>query len=177
MTSRRAFLSWAAASVPALAAALPQAGGGGPLRWQVTAPPKPKGDQEPSYENWFVRELAFDPSGTKLLTRTNQEAACWDALTGARLHTFKAAVRITPRKPPEKDSVDIQQATCISPCGRFVALVNNDGKAVSLFHAATGGEIGTYRPPKGDGHYIATASPTAMVTLVMPMWPPPRGLW
>jgi hypothetical protein len=127
--------------------------------WDVTAPPQPRGDQEPNYENYFVREIGIHPSGTKVITRTNLEAVCWDIATGQRLRTFKAATRIIPRKPPDKPELHIDQEIRMSPDARFIALINTSGQQATILESDTGRAIGTYYIPKDQAHWLGYHSP------------------
>ena len=83
-------------------------------RRQLAQPPKPKGEDAPNYERYFCREIGVDQTGSRVVTQTTLEVACWDAATGARLHTYPAASRTVPRKPPDKPELHIDEELFIT---------------------------------------------------------------
>lgn len=123
-------------------------------RWQLPQPPKPRGEESLNYERYFCREIGVDQTGSRVVTQTQLEAACWDAATGARLHTYTAASRTVPRKPPDKPELHIDEELFITRDARIVARVRRDGKAVILNEATTGRLIGTYQTPKDMSCYL-----------------------
>ena len=122
-------------------------------QWQGTQPPKPKGEDSPNYEDFFYRELFFDRYGARLVGCTSREAVCWDALGGTRLQTFPAATHTTPRKPPNPPDFHIDQDIRISPDGRTVAMIDRNGKSVTLYDAGSGARIAIYTAPKDRSQY------------------------
>lgn len=136
----------AAAKPPAAAAKSPARPGGSAVRhrWEVVRPPRLTGKAS-DYDDYVVRDVVLDPSGDRVLTRTRKEIAYRDARTGTRLQTFPA---------------DPKKFFFVSPDARFVASVTKDGKEVTLFRAATGERVGTYRTPRGQERNPEKYTPT-----------------
>jgi hypothetical protein len=128
-------------------------------QWKGTQPPAPKGENSPNFEDFFYREIAFDRYGGKLVGYTNREAVCWDAIGGNRLHTFPVASRVVPRKPPNPPDFVIDQQIRITRDGRVVAMIDKNGKSVTLYEASSGTKIGTYKAPKDRSEFTQWRPP------------------
>ena len=122
-------------------------------QWQGTQPPKPKGEDSPNFEDFFYRQIAMDKYGARILGYTNREAVCWDAIGGTRLQTLPAATRTTPRKPPNPPDFHIDQHIRISADAKRVAMIDKNGKSVTIYDAASGARIGTFSAPKDRSQY------------------------
>lgn len=122
--------------------------------WTGAAPPAEKGENEPSYELYYARELSVDWTGARVLTATYLEAICWDSASGLPLQKFKVATRTVPRKPPDKPELHIDQEVRVSPGARTVAMIDKNGKSVTLHDAVSGARLGTFRAPKDRDRYM-----------------------
>ncbi|MFL5340091.1 MAG: hypothetical protein ACJ8F7_08060 [Gemmataceae bacterium] len=96
------------------------------VKWRWTAFPETSPGK---FNSAHIRELTFDPSGRRVVTHAHKEIKVYLAATGKLQHTFTAG----KREP------------IVSPDGRFIALLGEDMKSMTLYDTATCREITTSR--------------------------------
>jgi hypothetical protein len=129
--------------------------------WKLPGDPKTEGKGYADLST--VRQLYFDPTGTRLVTVAKQEAHCLDTAAGRILHTFRP-------DPPSNRPVSFPLS--VSPDGRFLAVPHDDQKVLEVYATATGRPVRTHRLdergrfPFSDGQVAFTPDGDFLLTLV-----------